>query len=699
MQRTAAFLLLLLAAPALRAEPWSDWADAPDAPLRARFEPFADTRQTSFTRGHPSGYGNLYAETPHPGDLVLELAPGAPLPTGPLEVRVEAVQVPQERMVMPALSAGEHHAENPHLPFPLPKGEADPADFLVVRRTGPSPAFPLRVPVRLACEPFGREYVFLDEAGLFRRVRWEVRDASGATLARGVLSEAFGRDEEVRVIDATAETGPPSSAGAAARPTPATETAWAALSDDIVDVFFDVGSPLAEDDPEAFARFVRRARLLGVRMTATDLPVLRYLREAGSGPGRDVLRFGTDRSGNHVQTLNETLPRQTYGNSNDPASREAAEKLSAARIPGPALGRSVGPFLTVTTLFLLVYAFGAGVILIRHFAFRRGERRLAVWRALPLWSVVCTAVAILVLPRLPDRAPRADVTEWRFGIAGLPEALAVADGRAHTFSSAPTVWSVPPDGWFAPLSWGFGERNSRSRPWAVETLDDPSGALMLRGPEGERGDGESVRAMRFVPHESPVELSPDPDASVEAFRQMLPRPEDDVDAPSAETEAAWTALLKDWTAAFPRTPARMVTAREDLDGVWVYARGRWYAVGPMKAGTSAALTPEMRMLASSSPEFEKGETQSLFKIAPFLVDLSGIVPVAEAELARRAGAEPSSSAESLVPDGAFLERLGEAFVVAVRHGAGGRTWLRPVAEEGGKPFDESGRIVWMELFP
>ena len=217
--------------------------------------------------------------------------------------------------------------------------------------------------------------------------------------------------------------------------------------------------------------------------------------------------------------------------------------------------------------------------------------------------------------------------------------------------------------------------------------------------DGERGDGESVRAMRFVPHESPVELSPDPDVPVEAFRQMLPRPEDEVDAPSVETEAAWTALLKDWTAAFPRTPARMVTAREDLDGVWVYARGEWYAVGPMKAGTSVALTPEMRMLASSSPEFEKGETQSLFQIAPFLVDLSGIVPVAEAELARRAGAEPSSSAESLVPDGAFLERLGEAFVVAVRHGAGGRTWLRPVAEEGGKPFDESGRIVWMELFP
>ena len=50
-------------------------------------------------------------------------------------------------------------------------------------------------------------------------------------------------------------------------------------------------------------------------------------------------------------------------------------------------------------------------------------------------------------------------------------------------------------------------------------------------------------------------------------------------------------------------------------------------------------------------------------------------------------------------DGDFLARLDGAFVVAVRHGAGGRTSLRPVAEDGGEPFVEDGRIVWMELFP
>ena len=720
MQRISVFLLLLFAAPALRAESWSDWATASDAPLRARFEPFADTREPSFSRGDPSGYADLYAETAHPGDLVLERTPwGGTLPPGPLEVRVESVRVPRNQTNLPQLSSNEHHAENPHLPFPPPAGTAQEAVFVSVRRTDAAPAFPLRVPVRLTDERTG--WRLSDDVGAFTRVRWEVRDASGATVARGVLPEAFGRDVRfVAALDATTETEPPALAGVtAARPTPATETAWAFLSDGIRDTFLDVGSPLAEDDPEGFARFVRRSRLLGIQTRATDLPVVRYLSEAGAGPGRDILRFGTDHSRSHVQTLAESFPGSRYGDSTDPAAREAAEKLAPARIPGPGLGRSVGPFLTVTTLFLLVYAVGAGVILIRHFAFRRGERRLAVWRALPLWSVVCSAFALFVLPLAPDRAPRADITEWRFGVAGLPEALTVADGRAHTFSSEPTVWSIPSDGWFAPFSWSSGERNSRARPWAVQTLDDASGALTMRGPEGERGESESVRAMRFAPHESPVDLSPDPDARAEDFRQMLPRPKDDVDAPSAETEAAWTALLLDWTArgsrALLRTPSRTVTAREDLDGVWVFARGQWYTVGPMKAGASAALAPEMRLRAAPAADVLKDGSQSLFDVAPFLVDLSGVVPVAEAELARLTGTErtqsssgdggesyessPAPKPASLVPDEAFLERLGSAFVVAVRPGAGGRTCLRPVAEEGGEPFSEEGRIVWMELFP
>ena len=732
MKRVLLPLLLLAAAAApADAASWADWAPAPHSPLRGRFEPFADTRPERFYRGDPSGYASVHALTPHPGDLVLEPAPGASPPAGPLEVRVEAARVPRDRTVAPVLPWGAHYASNPHLPFPPPAGEADPPLFVSVRRTGPAPAFPLRVPVRLdSWGGYGRSVFDGYPNGGLVHVRWEVRDASGATLARGVLPDAFSEDVSVTFIDAAAEEAAPSPENVAARATPATETAWAALSDGIGAVWLDAGSSLAEDDDEAFARFARRARLLGVRTEGADPPTRRCLRDAAGWPlGADLLRPGHKEYGeNGVKPLSETIPGLP-GTLDNPDANDAEEKLAAARVPGALLGRSVGPFLRVTFAFLLVYAVGAGVVLVRHFAFRRGERRLAVWRALPLWALVCTAVALFVLPLLPDRAPRADVTEWRFGIDGLPEALVIADGRAQTFASESTAWSVPADGWFAGEPRTHHSLSSGTGPCAVETFDDAAGVRTLRGPGRDRGDPESVRAMRFVPHESPVSLSPDPDADEEFFRSELPGPSDEQGAPSEWTDSAWLKLLREWTisdmARFQepfravRTPDRTVTAREDLDGVWVFARGQWYALGAMGAGASVALSPAMRLRSPPSDRRDDG-TRVLFRDAPFLLDLSAIVPVAEAELARRSppaapAAEagppvvvpsPAASATSgasapSVPklDGDFLARLDGAFVVAVRHGAGGRTSLRPVAEDGGEPFVEDGRIVWMELFP
>lgn len=752
MKRTRTSYLWLLAAvsaaglaapPALRAEPWCAWETAPDAPLAATFEASADTRRRDFVRNADGdGYASVYARAQCPGELVLAPASAGTAPRI-RSVRVETAFVPGPKTEPPLLPAGAHYETNPFLPFPVPAGSADPWVFSVTATFPDDAAWPLRVPVRL---PTG--HWWSREPGTERfRVRWEARDAADAVVARGVLPDAFetGGNGETHVVDARGDRMPAKSKDA--RATPGTWNAWPFLASSAVDVFFD--EPALRDafgaDDAAAVRFLRRAALVGVGTTgvprhwtaAPDLARTRPL-AAAEFPGRS---HGDD----HRWTFSQTTPgrRTLWGEDHDGEQREVERLLEPARIPDATLDRKTRPFLGATVLFMVAFAIGTALLLVRFFAMRRGEARLAVWRALPLWCAAASAFALLALPLFLDRGPRADVTEWRYGWPDAPEELRLAEGRFHSFDAASSSWMVPLEAWFYAIPGANREKVSGTGP--EEKIDFAAGVRELRLPERTRGKRETARAAAFAPHGGPaVEISPDPDARAADFLWAVEAPAPEAAAPSAEARESFRRLLRDWTCGDPdrrsRIPVRTVTARGDYAAVWVFARGHWYALGPMKAGETRALDRSQRvqdgMDASNKPY------DNLFAHAPFALDMSRIVPVAESWLARdvKARGEPAEKklAEEIAEEIAevpqivvngqtielprknpefakkkdaphpvtreFLERLDDAFAVALEappESASGRTAAQSLflAPALGARGEISSRIVHVEVLP
>ena len=229
-----------------------------------------------------------------------------------------------------------------------------------------------------------------------------------------------------------------------------------------------------------------------------------------------------------------------------------------------------------------------------------------------------------------------------------------------------------------------------------------------------------MHAATFAPHEAPaVEISPDPDARAEDFLWAVEEPDakETGAAPDPTAREAFRRLLRDWTCGDPdsrsRVPARTVTARADYAAVWVYARGHWYALGPMKAGETRALDRSQRV--QDGMDVSDKPYGNLFAHAPFVLDKSRINPLAESWLAREeardpkardgAGEEPDGKKEAPHPvTREFLDRLDDAFAVALEARPGvasgpaapQATFLAPSIGARGAV---SSRIVHVEVLP
>ena len=734
MKRTIPILLFALAvAPAARAESWQAWSGG--GALAARFEPFADMRYRAFSRGEPAHFSDYHERVPYPGFLVLERAAeaaAAPAPGTPLDVVVEAVGVPGDRAGEPLVSQVDHYAANPFLPYAPPRGRArDPAAAVVARVEAPAAGAAARVPVLLPRGWF-RDRDVRDGSRSVFRVRWTALDAAtGRAVARGVLSSAFAYAAELdggcAEIEVATAPGPVDSGGG--RNALATDALWDAwpfltASADRIrldDAGFEAAfGPASGRDAAAFAD---RARLLGLSVEAPPSVPWPRFRDFGKPGAADLAMpvpgsFG-HRSGPETMTLTESLGTRIYDDS-DGRRIDAAEierKMQGARIPGATLGRRTGPFVAATTLFLAVFALGAAAILVRHFARRRGEARLAVWRALPLWSAGCAAFALLFLPFAVDRAPRADVTEWRYGIDSVAESFHLAEGRAQSFLRTPARWHVPAGAWFAMLP-GRDRWKNRAGTATLSLAADGSSDFSL--PPLECGDSEYTMAARFAPHESPVSVSPDPDADPDALRAVAEPSAEPAAGDDAAAREALRALLKDWNSSpapprfdAVRTPARTLTAREDLAAVWVYARGRWYSLGAMKAGETKALDASQRVWHAMETS---GKTYAdLFAHAPFRIAAGDLARYAETWLAlddRRLGKgvkpdaggngrKPAAETRRYAPTelDALVRKLGAAVVVAVRETAAAGEPFLQAQFAGGRAPKTTGRIVNLEVFP
>ena len=675
-------LLAAVAAPAHGSHRWSDWASKDDDALTASFVPWAETRQRDFSRS-PFGYASIFWPfSPFVGELVLlpgQKADGddATALAEPVTLVVEMAIVHPDRAAAPSVADDAHYALNPFLPFGVPPGVADKATFAYSVLFPAGTRFPLRAPVLAASAP---RFVYNWPV----RVRWKALDKGGATVASGILSDAFAprnsysSSKEIELFSWKGDEGSSSCGSYTALATDASFRGWPMLARQVKS--FNLNAATIDrvfgDDPEAFAAFLRRARLVGVGVvfdgTATESPVFKSVADKVS---TDPPIVGYDANSRYKWSyaLDGEAPCNKQGHHSEEEAKafelhhtidEAL--IEPARIPGDALGRDTSAYVVATAIFMLLFTAGTAALLIRFFAKRRGEARLAVWTALPLWCVAASAAAFIFVLPLLDRAPRADITEWRYAIAGEPEELRIESGRAHSFSRSPTSWTMAQDGWFSEEEMQEG---------ASLAIGDPSGRMTLFAKPRIRGEREEVVAMRLAPHDGqPLSVSVDTKA----------RP---------ATADEFAALLKGWLRADvvkAETPEREVTANADYAGVWVFTRGFWYGLGPMKKGEARKLDGEVRLW--QGPELYKKPYTTLFRKAPFAVRRAAVSKEAEKWLAAFGeGKEPPPIDDKLTA------AICSATVFALREGEAAETDLSPVFTGRKRPLVKS-RIVQVEVF-
>jgi hypothetical protein len=180
-------------------------------------------------------------------------------------------------------------------------------------------------------------------------------------------------------------------------------------------------------------------------------------------------------------------------------------------------------------------------VFIRH----KGERRVAIWWALPAWAVTVRDGGLVGSAGgwCWTGGPRADVTEYRLMMAGWPEMHVPGGGvgddvRAGGGRSGPCRRSR------VRMSSGTGQLDGW---WARQDEEiSPMGIPMrlLRLPRRPTGSTLDLEAGWFEAASTPV-------------------------------------ALEDGT---PEAPGRWAVATEDVDGAYVLAEGRWRDLGPMKAG-------------------------------------------------------------------------------------------------------------------
>lgn len=640
----AAVVFCMVAAMSASAEPWRSWSERPDSPLSARFEPFLDTRLADFDRNNLESYSDWYWRTPYPGEVVLSPIGGGagqePTGGGPLDIVVEAVVVPVDEAGKPSVAQGDHFAANPHLPFGLPAGSCGRIESSFVRRGAkPDADGAYHAPVILPMKYSGR---YRDDTCF--RVRWRIlKPDSGAEVARGVLPCAFSYSFEpgnMGALDGVVAYGDPKrKPGDNTVATRAAWNAWPALVSHAANICFDEegfdSAFSGLDGSNRAAAFVSRARLANVPLAAKGEKCHGKLRECGWAEDRTsavvTLRPGDSSS---VRPIREALPCQDLSLKADKKA-ENAEKLAGARIPGSLLGRSYIPFVVSTVLFLAVFAAGTVFLLVRFFAFEKGEVRTAVWKALPAWCAVCAAFGYFVLPQFCDRRPFVDITEVRYCTDADAEAYCSAIGRIQHFFRDGSEWTVPQDAWF--------EINRSWRDGSLERFRVCDGGgkntLQVLPCSSSVGENQRLVAHRFSPCRHSVAVSPDPVVDLDGWAQeALHKPGD----PDSDPELRKTIyeLLSGLDSATKNESAlakRSVTALEDLDGVFVYTRGTWYSLGSMTNGQMRTLKSGMKIW--SGMETDGRESGDLFDLLPLGVSDKAVKSFANAWIERenRAG--------------------------------------------------------------
>lgn len=671
----------------LSAAQWRDWTPSPDSPVSASFVPAADTRWRDFSRlCGVEGYASIYQASPFIGEIRIDSKDGGNpfLQAGELTLRVEAAPVAKKHFASPSLPPGGSFPTNPHLPFGVPTGEAAAPVFTTTTIFPADVEFPLSASFHI---PHECAHSLSSSNEELIRVRWTLSGENGKVLAKGVLTDAFDGSIYQRrlkyehynrpyVLLATQEC-PDAENAAYAIATEATARSWPFLSQCINRIVFDEAGAKAFFAASAHG-FADRAILFGI---GTDFP--NESAKAAAPQSRaivaaampsyknynDSYSFSDSGAMDHFTPLASQAPNsgcRYYDGTPVPQPG-----MDAATIPGDLIGRNSRGMTAATVLFILLSLAGTAAVVIRCFAFRKGEARMLAWRALPLWSIFAAAFALVVLPLITDRGPRSDVTEWRLSVAGAGEELRISHGRASSFGPAQATWSFPESGWFSKYDFDEGGK-------AIHDL--AAGTQALTGKPRQRGNREEVLAMRFAPALEP---------------SFALAPADGKGDAGVPTDEGLRGIIQSWaqsqTSAPTCLPNVSVKANADFAGVWLFRYGKWFGLGPMARGEEKTVTAAMHI--GGSQQCKAPYTGNLFGSAPVMTRCKAIQSAAEKwiEQTRGGAAAPEFPGE-------LRDCLDDIVIVALRAEENPHVELS-ASYPGLRRTKAASRIVEVEVHP
>ena len=535
-----------------REETWADWRPTTGtAALSADLQPgwAMDAKQ----RGdYDSPQNVLGPNRGYEGMLVFSPATGAEAPRGPLTVRLLYSVAHPDEINWP----GGDRIPGDFVPAPLP--HAVPRRTMAEETRMVPAEFPLRIPVVLP-QSCGSLAPWRNKNPSALIGRYEVLDADGRSLGRGILP-ARKLGENARLLMGVVEDDE-----AMKRMTEKSGT-----TDRVRDLPDEMAAyrqvrgiwftePLWQK-MEGREGLLRRLLLSGVQISGETALVERIRTTLGTGwEGQAVAESATPGSWNSNSDFS-LRPISEEHWPLKPGQRRATPKPSLLENEANLFQEDLDPYLTWTLASLLVFAAGVAGILAVVFFRHKGERRVAVWWALPAWTALCAAGIWTGGTLFLERRPRADVTEYRLVMAGWPEMHCRAVATAMTFEPGRPEWKLPPSA----IVYGrkYGQLDGW---WKREDVERSADALRMRLSREPTGTRLEMEAGWFEPASTPVALE------------------------NGTAEA----------------PGRWIVASEDVDGVYVLAEGKWRALGPMKAGDR--LDPLARRILeyNSLPGFPK----------------------------------------------------------------------------------------------
>ncbi|MEI7438007.1 MAG: hypothetical protein WCL16_14485, partial [bacterium] len=204
---------------------------------------------------------------------------------------------------------------------------------------------------------------------------------------------------------------------------------------------------------------LRRLLLMGTwiygrNMTVSNLTAMAGLSGAGSvllggiqGVALPLANNSEAKSHQSHNNENTLWDNYSYINNQNGITNALTVMQNRRDLFQPLKSRYLGWTYSVLGIFFGVACIGLPVAFWRL----KSSRRLMLWWLIPLTTVLISGVSLIGGKWLLPRQPQADITEYRFAVAGWPEVFCRSVSRSLTFEERQVSWKMPADHFIFPV--------------------------------------------------------------------------------------------------------------------------------------------------------------------------------------------------------------------------------------------------------